>query len=430
MLIKCTSLSLSLNLLAACSVDSNMKHMGRNTDRVAETSDHMATDTKAMRESTDFVAKTSEGMAKDTSAMRESTDLVAKTSEGMAKDTSAMRASTDVVAKTSEGMAKDTSAMRESTEEVAKTSEGMATDTNAMRASTDAVRQSTEVVAKTSDNMYRDKRQSDTAMARAEALRNLTAATDQIAKLTYASQYFMAFEFQLWKDAGNDDATYLDVLRNDAVSEFMREMHRFIPRNKSLSPASKNNDMKSLYALVAVMESINANSVQRPTEPEDLGGMLELLRRGLAAGAEVKALNLANDSLPKYQKSVLEFQSDAVYLLNLRANVIPAMLVTVLASDNGHKLNLIELVRHMMWRWTAHVKNMNESQLESYAILMTKVEATRHALRQIGEQSPVDGKLKKIIKHMRFSSSDFSAISTSRSMLMESLQESFSRLVQ
>ena len=45
MLIKCTSLLLSLNVLAACSVDANMKHMGRNTDHVADTSDHMATDT-------------------------------------------------------------------------------------------------------------------------------------------------------------------------------------------------------------------------------------------------------------------------------------------------------------------------------------------------------------------------------------------------
>ena len=387
MLIKSAPLLLSLSLLAACSAAADMKHMGRNTDHVAETSDHMATDTKAMRQSTDVVAKTSDGMAKDTSAMRESTDAVAKTSEGMA------------------------------------------TDTSAMRQSTDAVRHSTEVVANTSDNMYRDKRQSDAAMARAEALRNLTAATDQIAKLTYASEYLMAFEFQLWKNTGKDDAAYLDVLRNDAVSEFMREMHRFIPRNKSLSPASKNNDMKSLYAIVAVMESINTNSVQQPTELGDLGGMLELLRRGLTAGAEVKALHLASDALPKYQKSVLEFQSDAVYLLNLRVNFIPAMLVTVLASDNAHTLNLLELVGHMMWRWTAHVKNMNDAALASYVALMAKVDATRQAVREVGEQSPVDGNLKKVIQHMHFSANDFSLASTSRSILMESLQESFSQLV-
>ncbi len=351
-----------LGLLTGCSVESRMNDMRDSTKNVSKT-------TREMKDSTDHVAKNSDGMAEDTRAMREATEAMSKKTDEMTATTKAMRESTD--------------SMLKKTDEVVKTTAG--------------------VEAKT-DQVYSDSRQAQAMQIRTKALSDLEDTDDQVAKFSQAAHYFMAFEYQLWKGTSSDSPEKFAYLKRDAVDEFMRDVRRYIDERHPLSPAREDQKSKNLYALAATLHVINSNSL-----PRAQGGslsMLDLLSDGLAAKAKVESGEVALADLPEYQKAVLTFERDVVYLLNLRLNFIPSMIITELATKESRHLNKLDLASMLLFPWRAHVEVKNLAHFNLYNELMGEVAKTQKVLRSTGLEPKQDRWLLKVLKKMRFRQRD------------------------
>ncbi len=351
-------------MLTGCSVESRLNDMRDSTKNVSKT-------TREMKDSTDKVAKTSDGMAEDTKAMRQATESMQQAIENMSKKT----------------------------DEVVKTTAG--------------------VEAKT-DQVYSDARQAQSLEIRTKSLSELEDTEDQVAKLSQAAHYFMAFEFQLWKNTSTDSLEKLAYLKRDAIDEFMRDVRRYIPESHTLNPSRTDQKSKNLYALVATMHVLNSNSL-----PKEKGGgtsMVDLLSEGLLAKAKVESGEVKLSDLPEYQRAVLSFERDVVYLLNLRINFIPSMIVTELATKNGRYLSKLDLASMLVFPWRAYTSERNLGHFRLYSELLDEAAKAKNVLRLAGANVKIYPGLVQILKKMRFRSQDSAAESEVRRAAIEKLR--------
>lgn len=358
--------------IAGCSVLDDMKHMKKSTDHVAQNTDDMAQKTDAMAANTKSMESTTEGMAAKTTIMAQTTQTMSKTTQEMAGVTTQLNATTQSMAQTTQGLAQTTQQMKNET-----------------------------------DDLYHDLRQGNSATVRGKALEEMAESQDQLAKIGYASQYYMAFEFELWK-ANVDSDKNLDMLRRDACDEFLRIVQNYLPENRSdVSPNHSDEAWKNLYALAAGLHMINSNS-QGETLSSN-GGMLELLRKGLAAKSLVDRGVIAIGDLPEYQRKVLDFADDVALLLNIRANFIASMVINQIGVESqlmpafipgaGEKhiyLTLLEKLRIILSNWTGHLEQRNVGELTTFVELMDFVAETRQILRDAGVVIVTDDNLTKI----------------------------------
>ena len=358
--------------IAGCSVLDDMKHMKKSTDHVAQNTDDMAQKTDAMAANTKSMESATQGMAAKTTIMAQTTQTMSETTQGMAVVTAQMNTTTQGMAQTTQGLAQTTEQMRNET-----------------------------------DDLYHDLRQGNAATMRGKTLEEMAESQDQIAKIGYASQYFMAFEFGLWK-ANTDSDKKLDVLRRDACDEFLRVLQNYLPENRSdVSPNHSDQAWKNLYALAAGLHIVNSNS-QGETPSSD-GGMLELLREGLAAKSLVDRGVIAIGDLPEYQRKVLDFADDVALLLNIRANFIASMVINQIGVESqlmpafipgaGEKhsyLSFLEKLWIIFNNWTGHLEQRNVGELTTFVELMDFVAQTRQILRDAGVVIVTDDNLTKV----------------------------------
>lgn len=203
--------------------------------------------------------------------------------------------------------------MKKTTENMAKTTEGMAGQIDL------------SVYLQTM--IYQQGRQGGGAQARNQAYEHLVNSPDIFTKLDKANEYMVAFDYQLWADFGKDTRALLDNYRQSAVREFLTLVKRFIPADRIPDPTSSDNDMLTLYALVANLHKINPiRDNLNKTRGLPVESMMTLLRNGLAAGRE-EAYVKGEKPIEPYMTEVLREQENVVFLLKMRANFLPAIVL-------------------------------------------------------------------------------------------------------
>lgn len=471
--------------LNACSVEKGMKNMENNTEEMNDTTRDMNATTQEMNETTQDMNATTQKMEQKTTEMSEDTEEVREATEEMLRETGEMsettkqmQQSTEQMVETTSGMAETMTEMATTTTEVAdtmttmadtmtgmaETHETMAEDMGSvtedmgtmaedmetmtenletMSAATTDLQQTSNDLREATINLYDDNRQGAALELRSNARQFMKAADDQLAKIGYAGQYYMAFEYQLWKGVYSDDAAKLATLKRDAVEELIRAAYEFLPRRRSVSPRSTSASMKNLYALVATLHAVNSNGLLRTTvtsdeplsvgteaaeRPAGIASMLQLLQDGLSAKADLESGAILPESLAPHQKTVLEHEGVVIYMLQLRANFITAMVAQALATSDGERLGFFGRVHHILFRWTAKTATRNLVELNMYLELLKEAQAAQDFLTRIGAKAPLDGTLRRFLNKMRLDEGELQSAIPARAEAVRALAEAMAKI--
>lgn len=414
-------LNFSVLFLNACSIATGMKKMEKNTKEMNQTTQEMSATTQDMNQTTGRMEQKTSEMSQDTQRVREATQEMLAETRQMNETTGDMRASTAEVAKVTAEMAATTANMAATTEELKKTS-------NDLHAAT--------------INLYDDNRQGAALALRNSAREHMRVTNEQLALIGHAAHYFMAFEFQLWKNVGSDDNNKLLLMQRDAVEEFIRTVTEFVPSDRSISPLQTAQSRRSLYAFCAALHIVNSNGILRFAETSDasgremeaqprakVGSMLGLLQDGLAARVQVESGELHPEDLKPHQRAVLEHEGLVVYLLQVRSNFMAAMIAQKLATRDGESLSSLSRMRDLLFPWTAKTLERNVVELGKFLDILEGAQSTREFLVRHGKSAPLDAKLHRFLRKMRFPKADVRSVSSLRADTVRRLEAVVARLL-
>jgi hypothetical protein len=341
------------------------------------------------------------------------------TSCGIMNDTKDMKKETIA-------MREDTAKMRSETERMRKETSDMKNSTDAMRQATDAMREETHELKKTTSSTYYDLRQGDTVTIRAQRMESLATSESMSGKLNEAAHYFMAFEYQLWKNEGRDTKEVLEELKNSAVQEFFRDVRRFSAEMDWNSAGKEDQNSRCLSALSGAMHRTNPNldavfAAQNTLAPS----MSSLLVDGLQAGVKLKSGTITVKDLTASQKTVLQFEKEAVGLFRLRMNFLPSMFLAEVTDIDSKKAfgaeALMAKARMALAPWSVDFAGLqiNKVQISVYDLWLQEALKAKNVLLQLKETPKMDGNLLKVLKNLKWNANEISSVEGANALKLE-----------
>ncbi|RYZ82168.1 MAG: hypothetical protein EOP06_22140 [Proteobacteria bacterium] len=288
-----------------------------------------------------------------------------------------------------------------------------------MEQTTSKVEKHSESLDQQTGELYDALRQGDALQSRRTALANLLAAKDPLRKLSEASKYFMAFEYQLWSGIGADVSEQKrNTLAMLAAREFFKDVESFIPGGKKnakplagqIIATEKSNAINSLNALAATIDSLNPkqeSTLLRLTTIKPLS-MYSMIEESLRARAAIESEQKAASEFPAYVSEVLFSEDVAVYLLQARYNYLPALVLGKL-TDASH--SQWTGARIALAPWTLDTTTLNLVELTEMNRLLKLSNATKSLLQELGFAAPLDPLLTRVYQNMKIQKS--SALSDS-----------------
>lgn len=171
-------------------------------------------------------------------------------------------------------------------------------------------------------------------------------------KVTNASKYVKAFEFQLWTGQKYDNKRYLDLLYEDAMEEFFRSLYE-LNGDKSLAKSNlsafklmgKGKEQSlDIYALSLAMHGIHNVQDSIVNDKKILSkttSIYDLIKNGLRAAQDVENGKLALGELKEYEKTVYDYRADALALVQVRYNAMLTLAVARLSNIKDSKMKAL-----------------------------------------------------------------------------------------
>jgi hypothetical protein len=311
------------------------------------------------------------------------------------------------------GLQENMEDMRNTTKDVAKTSKDLGKQTGDM--------------AKQTAMLHRQQRQAVANQNRESAYKGLKDKGSSFPeKMVQAAKYFQAFEFQIWENILQDDeAARLDLLAV-AAQEFVGSVKGIIALEGSKltgsdtrlvdpNPVTPNSEMQSLLALAYSMPEINLLQLQASIKPGSSfvpTSIYELVVNSLllkdlvnetAACISVegtKRMISTHPDVPNYACEILVFEEVAVYMLQLRLNILTAFTVSM-AGDLDYKNIFGRLEPLLKRKWTLDFSQKNVAQVNYLTSHLGMAREAIGYLNELDESKRLDGKIRKFIKRMR-----------------------------
>ncbi len=291
--------------------------------------------------------------------------------------------------------------------------------TNQMNQKMDTTNQGMATMTDQTNELYVDQRQGFSDQIRHQFLDALEKAPTFMAKISEAGQYFLAYEFQLYKHFGSDTPAKLDSLYDQAVEEFFRTFRRYIDDKYAIDPshasdrmevgvgdastqASTNdqNRMLNAAALAVMMYRVNLN-LQNDTRvlPSEKISMQDLIEQGLDLKTQLDSGAIKETDLKEWQREVLRHETDAYYALQLRTTFVPAIVLGDI-SDIAD-VNILTKGLRMLKSWDNDL-----SQLTNVEQIVTNTAYMKDANTQVAwllahrVDPRIDSTIMKIFKNM------------------------------
>jgi hypothetical protein len=263
---------------------------------------------------------------------------------------------------------------------------GLTKNLDEMHDATQEMSTTTKKVASTSENLeelteelYTDLRQGNAVTIRSERQKAMESTTSIESKVSEAGKYYMAFEFQLWKNFGPDSEEKLNFLLKCGFMEFFRDIARYMPADRAVTGLAQTEEMRNLYALAATMHEVNPNQeIQAKAKGAKTRSVLSLIKEALAIGAKIETGKADPKAQPEWVTEVLAHEQDAVYLLQLRAAFLPAMAFS--------KLTTVPASQALAGAWAGDVSRYNTIQIFTFAGWLKEAMATAAFLKEIGRE--------------------------------------------
>ncbi len=254
------------------------------------------------------------------------------------------------------------------------------------------------------DRMYQDLRQGDALNARLKTIENLVGTPSLKGKTVFAAQYFMSFEYQLWKGEGVDNDPLRQVLLRTAVEELVHVLRRLAHSDFSVDVLATDNDLISLQALSLSLHMLNPNAeYDLRSKNISVYSMHDLLRNSLQYGYDLQNGKIIAEDLPEYAQLALRDPALTRYLFDLRAAMFPALVVSELSDVSSDEVVSRWTSRAGVWLkpWTARTENLNELQVRQLSDWIKLANADVAFLKSIGVQPKTDASLLRILSNMK-----------------------------
>ncbi len=229
----------------------------------------------------------------------------------------------------------------------------------------------------------------------------------ETAMLLYAEGAVRALLFQFWK------GDYFEAFENELDQRFELSMamvfariNDYIPRDFNISPPAvdwselkvyPDRSYKALASFAARMDQVQptyVKALQRHGLPNL--SMYEVLVLALRDRELVSQVS----PLPRTKAKILEWKNEAVYLLQLRHNYLPMMVMSRMTDFN-------DLTNFQRWwmKWTTKKVDLNSyspAQLREWTAWLNSARETRQRLREIGIEPKYNKILGEILRSIDF----------------------------
>ncbi|MCC6276714.1 MAG: hypothetical protein IT289_02220 [Oligoflexia bacterium] len=364
------------------------------------------------------VTKTMDDMNSKMDQMNQKMDKVSGATEKMDGTTGQMK---DIMSDKMDTTNSITSGMRDSMDDLQKTTQGMSVSTDELVRLTKFLGANTSVLAQLTENLSLDARPAFALALRRQSLDRMNQSRVMEVKLSEATTFFMAQEFQVWKGVGSDDLNRREMLKGQAASEFFRIVKEWTTKDRSLSPGSSENRVMNLYALTTALHTISEDQA-RVTQALRVPpvSMLSIIRQSLFALADIKKGKRSAQNLPAYMTEVINNDELAIYLLQLRYNFLVGMALANVTTLNlaGHAgcsegymscldaglTNLRDMMnkaRMYLFDWKPTLSQKNVVQVQVYNSFLAEALRTRELLTILGKPAPLNGLVRKILSNMQ-----------------------------
>ncbi|MEN9528401.1 MAG: hypothetical protein RI932_274 [Pseudomonadota bacterium] len=292
-----------------------------------------------------------------------------------------------------------------------------------------------EGMNKALDRMYQDLRQGDALAARLQTIEKMSEANTLKGKTVYAAQYFMSFEYQLWKGEGSDGNALREVLKRDAVDEFIQTLRRFSKSTLPLSAMSQDRDLLSLEALALTSHMVNSNAAYALSQRKiSISSMHALFRDSLDYGHKLAKGAIAFKDLPEFAQFALREPDLLRYFFELRVNMLPAMVLSEISevASDASVSRWSSRVFSWLRPWNANLAQKNELELREYLTWMNWANADLCFLKSIGITPRLDRSMLRILKNARLvnqSSAGTTSAETARSVAAHELKGAWDKFL-
>lgn len=262
-------------------------------------------------------------------------------------------------------------------------------DMDHMRESTDEVKEATKEMKKM-NGVVRDRIEDSYHGGREDVGMNMLRDSfnevlkggdkDVVRKLEYSYVYFGSFEFQHWQGDFEDTQRRREYLMSKAIELFFAEIDDLIEDSHPVSILNIMSDAYQNWLVLSVM-SLAMDKIHPNQEflSEKLGfkkySVLSMLEEGLARKAEAEA----GKPVPEFVRFVLEREQEAIYMLQLRHNFVPLL---VLGNMTDFEEGLFPKLKRF-FPWTLDLTNANEMKRQFWIRWLQKSESTRAFLQSI-----------------------------------------------
>lgn len=273
---------------------------------------------------------------------------------------------------------------------------------NKMDGTNSAVARTNDAVERTNlyvETTYFDLRQGNAKTIRYNALEEMERSISPEAKIAAAGVFAMGFEFQLWTGTGPDTASRRDGLYDEAMKELFRTIQNYKELDRPIDVASTDGQMLNLEAIAVTLHFVNPSAIPDPRTRRD-ASLLSLIEDTIARREALWSLSTAERArIPDYQKEILDHLEDAVYLLQLRANFLAAMVLGKVSDIQS--AGLIAKAGMLFKGWDARLDRLNVTQLDSCKLWLDESMRVRGELSSWGFDPRMYSKLMKIYRNMR-----------------------------
>ena len=258
-------------------------------------------------------------------------------------------------------------------------------------------------------------RSGGSSTSRREALASLKEMESFEMKVTEASKFVKAFEYQLWTGQMYDTEEYLLQLYDDAMKEFFRSLIEVNDAKsiletdtnpfRAFNESKKDRDL-NVFAIAVSMHGIHnvqkyvivPREVARKTEVS----IYDLIKNALVKIEKVDAGLLNNADLADYEHEVFANKEIALKLINIRANMLLTMNLVKVSDLKKSKVDALLLgMKKIKNNFTSKFPKLNlgeQDQANKYLDAANKVKVF---MTSIGKDVELLPKLKTYYSKMR-----------------------------
>lgn len=255
-------------------------------------------------------------------------------------------------------------------------------------------------------------RSGSASASRREALDSLMKMKTLAMKITEASKYSKAFEFQLWSGQRYDTKEYLDQLHEDAMEEFFRSLYE-LNGDKSIASSDlspfkimgkgKKHSL-NIYAISLAAHGVH-NVQEKVTVAKNLlpdtTSVYGLIKEGLRKSELVEAGKMNLGDLADYEKTVYDYRDDAKALIQVRYNAMLTLAIARLSNIKDSKVKgLANIYLGLPRSFNSRFSELNIGQQYQTNIYLDAAIKVKNYMTEIGMQPELIKPIKKLYGKM------------------------------